>query len=246
MQTYTPRPREYARECIEAYILTHDLRAGDSLPPERDMCAMWGLNRSTLRSAIAQLTVAGRLVSVQGSGTRIAPRFRRTLQDLQSFSDYAASSGFTAETRLLSFSTVECDKHLARRFRRVLGEKLYRISRLRILNDTPVLIETTYIPVELAPHLEEHDLVNGSLFAVLEEVYGLRLDHGEEKASITLANAEEAAHLHIRPGDAVFWIVSRTDAPDGTTVEYCRTVARGDVVEMAGVLRWRSGEEDEP
>ena len=185
-------------------------------------------------------------VSVQGSGTRIAPRFRRTLQDLQSFSDYAASSGFTAETRLLSFSTVECDKHLARRFRRVLGEKLYRISRLRMLNDTPVLIETAYIPVELAPHLEEHDLVNGSLFAVLEEVYGLRLDHGEEKASITLANAEEAAHLHIQPGDAVFWIVSRTDAPDGTTVEYCRTVARGDVVEMAGVLRWRSGEEDEP
>ena len=166
MQTYTPRPREYARECIEAYILTHDLRAGDSLPPERDMCAMWGLNRSTLRSAIARLTAAGRLVSVQGSGTRIAPRFRRTLQDLQSFSDYAASGGFTAETRLLSFSTVECDKHLAHRFRRVLGEKLYRISRLRILNDTPVLIETTYIPVELAPHLEEHDLVNGSLFAV--------------------------------------------------------------------------------
>ena len=101
MQTYTPRPREYARECIEAYILTHDLRAGDSLPPERDMCAMWGLNRSTLRSAIARLTAAGRLVSVQGSGTRIAPRFRRTLQDLQSFSDYAASGGFTAETRLL-------------------------------------------------------------------------------------------------------------------------------------------------
>ena len=243
MKFYTPRPRELAQEYIEAYILENDLKAHDRLPAEREMCAMWGFNRGTLRSAIARLIASGRLYAVQGSGTRVAPRFRRTLQDLQSFTAYAADCGFRAETRLLSFSVTECDKHLSRRFRRRLGEKLYRISRLRMLNDTPVLIETAYIPMELAPGLEEHDLVRGSLFSVLEEVYGLDLDHGEETASITSATEEEAAHLGIEPGTPVFWIVSRTDTPDGTTVEYCRTVGRADVVELASELHWMDGED---
>ena len=55
MQVYTPKPRERAMEQIEAYILQSGLKAGDSLPPEREMCRMWDLNRSTLRSAIARL-----------------------------------------------------------------------------------------------------------------------------------------------------------------------------------------------
>ena len=104
MQVYTPKPRERAMEQIEAYILQNGLKAGDSLPPEREMCRMWDLNRSTLRSAIARLEASGRLVSVQGSGTRLTPRFRRTLQDLQSFTEYARDGGFRPETRLLSFS----------------------------------------------------------------------------------------------------------------------------------------------
>ena len=238
MKTYTPRPREHAQECIEAYILEQGLRTNDSLPAEREMCRMWGLNRCTLRSAIAGLTAAGRLYAVQGSGTRIAPRFRRTLQDLQSFTEYAAAGGFNAETRLLSFSTVECDKALARRFRRTLGDLLYRITRLRILEQVPLMIETAYIPVELAPGLEGQDLVTGSLFHILRNTYGLQLDHGIERTGITLTAEEEARFLQIMPGETAFWMESLTEAPDGTVIEFCRTLGRADRIEMASTLRW--------
>ena len=120
------------------------------------MCQMWGVNRCTLRSAIAALTEQGIVYAVQGSGTRIAHRFRRILQDLQGFSEYAADCGLRPETRLLSMSQVECDKQLSRRLHLVLGENAYRISRLRILNGQPTLIETAYIPAALAPGLEQH------------------------------------------------------------------------------------------
>ena len=239
MKTYTPRPRELALEYIESYIINNRLCPHDRLPAEREMCTMWGLNRSTLRSAIARLIESGRLYAIQGSGTRVAPCFRRTLQDLQGFSEYAAASGFHAETRLLSFSITECDKHLARRFRRMLGEKLYRISRLRMLNGAPVLIETAYIPVELAPDLESHDLVRGSLFNILRDIYHLDLDHGAEKTSITSATEEEAVLLNLNSGDTVFWITSTTDSADGTTIEYCRTVGHPSKIEMASILHWQ-------
>ena len=133
-------------------------------------------------------------------------------------------------------SQVECDKQLSRRLHLVLGENAYRISRLRILNGQPTFIETAYIPAALAPGLEEHDLVTGSLFSVLREGYGLDLDHGEEKASITTAAEEEAVHLGIAAGDPVFWIVSITQTPEGVPVEYCSTVARADKVELVSFL----------
>jgi len=242
LQTYIPRPKERVLELIEAYILNNGLKSGDSLPPERELCAMWGVNRSTLRAALASLEDAGRIYSVQGSANRMSPRFRRTLQDLQGFSAYAKSCGLSVKTRLLSFSLVECDKHLANKFQRVLGEKLYKVSRLRILNDIPVLIETAFIPQELAPGLEEHDLVEGSLFDVLAEVYGLCMDHGTQKTSITYATEEEAALLCVSPGAPLYWIVSSTHSPDGTAIEYCRSVGRADSIEMESTLYWASAE----
>ncbi len=238
MEIYKPRPKELATEYLEAYILENNLKANDKLPPERELSEMWGMNRITLRSAIASLEAAGRLYSVQGRGTMVAPRHIRTLQDLEGFSKSVSRYGAHTKTHLLSFSTVECDKHLAQRFKRTLGEKLYRISRLRIIENTPMMIENAFIPCELAPRLEEHDLVKGSLYDILENVYGLEIDHGQEKTSITAVNAEEAEYLEIEPDSPAFWIVSTTKAPDDTVIEYCRTIARIDVVEMSSVLRW--------
>lgn len=238
MDMYKPRPKELATEYLEAYILDNNLKAYDRLPSERDMSQMWNMNRITLRNAIASMEAAGRLYSVQGRGTMVAPRFVRTLQNLESFTKYASQYDANPETRLLSFSTVECDKHLAQRFQRMLGEKLYRISRLRIIGGVPIMIENAYIPCDLAPGLEQHDLVKGSLFAILENTYGLVLDHGDEKASITAVSAEEAEYLDIQADSPAFWIVSTTRNPNDVVVEYCRTVARVDAVEMSSILHW--------
>ena len=140
-------------------------------------------------------------------------------------------------------TVIECDKTLSRRFHRMLGEKLYRISRLRILEQLPLMIETAYIPVALAPGLEEQDLVTESLFRILKSIYGLSLDHGVEKTGITLVSEEEAQYLQLTAGDAAFWIESRTEASDGTVVEYCRTVGRADRIEMVSTLRWADAKE---
>lgn len=55
-------------DALRASILSGRLSPGDRLPPERELAATFGVNRLTLRSALAQLAAA-RLLSVrQGSG----------------------------------------------------------------------------------------------------------------------------------------------------------------------------------
>lgn len=221
------------------------LQQNDKLPPERAMCEMWGINRATLRSAIARLVAEGRLYTREGSAIRLSRRVERTLQDLQGFQEYALTHGMTPESRLLSSSLVKCDKQLAKRFDISEDDMLYRIVRLRILDKTPVLLETAYIPQSLAPGLDENDLVNGSLFSVLKNQYGLELENGWEKTSITYATPEEAEYLNIAEGAPVFWIVSQTHGKDGALIEYCRSLGRADVMALTSTLYLQEGQHDQ-
>lgn len=82
------RHRDEAVEPIECCLRTNDIPPHGKLPAEREMCEMWGLNRTTLRAAIRRLTEMG---SLKGSGTYAAPPKReRNLQDAKSTTESAS------------------------------------------------------------------------------------------------------------------------------------------------------------
>ena len=246
MEDYKPRPGARARELLEGFVVEYGLKPGERLPSERDLSRRWGLSRSTLRSALALLEEDGSLCSRLGAGTFVAPaKYTRQLQGLLSMSQAAADQGRRVTTRLLKLERAECDKHLARRFGQVLGFPLYKIARLRSVDGLPLMVETSYIPVELAPGLERWDLEGRSLFAVLEEEYGVVPREGDEKIGITYATEEEAALLGIVAESPLFWIVSTTYDDSGALMEYCRAAARADRMRITTMLERRpEGEAD--
>ena len=244
MEYYNPRPREVALEQLKAYILEHDLQPGDCLPPEREMCRSWGINRTTLRSAIARLEASGQLVAVQGSGTRIAQKLRISPEKFYSFFEAATACSFQPETKLLSFSSVGCDEDLARIFHRSPGENFYKVSRLRFLDKIPVVTDTAYIPADLAPGLSEHDLVNRSLFQILRTNYLQNAEYGSLKISLTQVSDEEAGLLTLPVHTTAFRILTLASTSDGSPVEYCRATCRADKIELVSSMHWERGTED--
>lgn len=52
-------------------IIQHTWEMGDKLPSENEICAVLGVNRTAVRSALAQYTKLGILKSVHGKGTYI-------------------------------------------------------------------------------------------------------------------------------------------------------------------------------
>ncbi len=71
------KPRERLRvaqevtERLRTLILTHQVRPGDKLPPERKLAETLGVNRATLREAMKNLEQAGLIHIRQGDGTRV-------------------------------------------------------------------------------------------------------------------------------------------------------------------------------
>ena len=250
MEYYIPRPREQALEQLEAYILEHNLQANDRLPPEREMCKMWGINRTTLRGAIARLESSGRLFAVQGSGTCISPRFRRTLhdRDRNSFIEYSTNGDCCLETRPISVSVIQGDEDPDHAFSLPQEENLYRIRRMHLLDGVPVMLETAYVPVALAPGLErrtDFSATSDSVFQILRTDYRLDVSPMEEKAFLSPVREEEEQLLNLSHGESAYLILTKMTLKDGTPAEYGRTVGRTDRIEIAGRLLWQNGKEEQ-
>ncbi|MEA2319753.1 MAG: GntR family transcriptional regulator, transcriptional repressor for pyruvate dehydrogenase complex [Solirubrobacteraceae bacterium] len=57
---------------LEAVLATDEFSTGDRLPTEREMAAQFGVSRATVREALQELELKGRIERVQGRGTTVA------------------------------------------------------------------------------------------------------------------------------------------------------------------------------
>src|SRR5574343_1931678 len=66
---------------LERRILEGSLKAGDRLPPERELAAELGVSRPSLREAIQKLASKGMLQSRQGGGTYVTDALETSFSD---------------------------------------------------------------------------------------------------------------------------------------------------------------------
>ncbi len=78
-------------------IHSGELRAGDRLPPERDLAKLLGVSRPTLRAGIRSLSAIGILQSKQGAGTFVAARAESPTLDSSPLRMLSALHGFTSD-----------------------------------------------------------------------------------------------------------------------------------------------------
>ena len=231
------RHRDEAVELIECYLQRHDLAPHGKLPSEREMCEMWGLNRATLRAAIRRLIEMGRVYSLKGSGTYVAPpKLERNLQDAKSTTESVRGAGHKLVTRVLEAQIIKATQYVAEKMRIRPGQDIFYMRRLRIMDGVPYMVETNYVNLSLCPRLVEYDFNDESLYRVLN-YHNIYPCQGTESVGITYATESEAKHLQIEAGGHLFFLTGITEDQNGTPVEYFKSVARPDKVRFSSVLR---------
>jgi len=236
--TYRNRSRDEATEKIEYYINMNKLAPHTKILSERDMCALWNFNRTTLRSAIQRLIVEGKLYQKKGSGTYVAqPKLTRNLQDLTALSVAAKHSGRTITNKVLSVDIVESNKQLTQKLHLPLGHQVHALTRLRHLDGEPVIIENSFMDYERFSNLTNHDFEKESLYEVIENESKVQIMRGEERVGIAYATNYEAELLEIEPGKAVFYLSGITCDEEGEPVEYFKSIVRSDKIRFASVLK---------
>lgn len=236
-QNHKISPREEAKEKLLEYMIGNSLKAHDKLPSERDFSSLWGVNRMTLRSAIQALITEGILYNKKGSGTFIAPeKLNRNLQDLKSFSETVKESGRTLRTLEISKRVIESNKQVSQKLCVTLGHPVLELVRVRYIDEEPVMIETTYMDYKKYKAIDHHDFSKESLYQVIETEYGISVDSGSEKISITFATEEEASLLEVKANEPLFFLTGTVLDEAQGVLEYFKTVARNDKIRFSSKL----------
>jgi len=97
------------------------------------------------------------------------------------------------------------------------------------IRGTPLAVETCQILQRLAPWLERFDLEKNSLYQILEESYGLRLDACAEEISAELPSAAHRRLLGIPRSCAVLVVNRKAYTDAGAALELTRSTYRGDL-----------------
>lgn len=122
---------------------------GSPLPSQRELADDFGVSIMTLRQALQLLTDDGLIDTRHGSGTFVAARYSYDLGHLRSFAADLTAQGAQVTTRLLAAQVVTPPEPVAARLG-APGEVL-RLRRLRLVGGQPLIVQTSYLPVPLAP-----------------------------------------------------------------------------------------------
>ena len=219
------------------------LAAGSPVPTERELAERYGTSRTTVRQAIAELVVDGRLERTQGRGTFVAQPKLMQVRQLTSFSQDLREEGWRPGSVVLSIDERPADADLARHLGIGPGTPFHRVERIRTAGEEAIAHEIAHLPGPL-PGLAGHLDTLGSLYRTLHEVYDTEIAAVEDVIETALADPVEASLLGVDTGLPML-LVHRTGwADDGQIVEWTRSVFRGDRFRF--VARHRLGDDVPP
>ena len=222
-----PHPKYYVVKGRLAEMLA-GLSPGEALPPERALAEIFSTSRTTVRQALHELTIEGRLVRRHGRGTFAAPpKVAQPLQ-LTSYTEDMRRQGLASRSRLLSVSYVRADEGLAERLQLRRGARVLRISRLRLASEEPMAIETTHLEAARFPGLARLLGDSVSLYALLSERYGVRLARAEETIETVPAAPFEAGLLEVTVGYPLMLLSRHSRESSGRPIEWVTSFYRGD------------------
>lgn len=210
--------------------IEQEYRPGDLMPSERELSERYGLSRTTVRLALQELERMGMVVRQHGRGTFVADRSAQTtnLSQQYSFTEQMRSMGRVPETTILEFSEIDADKQLSERMGVRLGDRLFKLKRLRSADGVPMMVEKSYLPVRKFLTLKRPLLDSMPLYEIVENVYHEKIRVAEEEFFASVARSSDAHLLDIAEGDPVLDLVRTTYNTSNEIIEYTLSVARAD------------------
>ena len=149
--------------------IDHEYRAGDMIPSERELSERYGL-------ALQELERLGLVVRQHGRGTFVTDRSAKATNLMQSYSftEQMRAMGRDPETTILEFCEMEADKNLAEHMGLRIGDRIFKLKRLRSADNMPMMVERSYLPVRQFLSLKRPLLERKPLYDVIEQDFSKR------------------------------------------------------------------------
>ena len=203
-----PEPKYWHLRTVLSEALDSEFSVGEVLPNERELAARFGVARATLRQALEQLELEGRLQRRRGVGTTVAPprvgvdvgtgqhAWPGTADDAWEPVDCAPAAPPAAVADALGTGR---------------EEPVHTVRRSRVTHGQPVAAELLYVPSASVPELTAIESPSGAARAraVLRELQRGDLERRESAVELGSAGTDDAKELDRLPGAPVLVVTTR-------------------------------------
>lgn len=193
-----------------------DGSVADRLPPEGELAARFGVNRHTVRRAIAALAADGLLRAERGRGTFVTAPGRRLSYEVgprTRFGDNVLSQSRRPTGRLIRAERVPAGVEVAARLDCVAGALLHRLETRHEADGVPLSVSTCWLPVQRFPAIADTFEETGSLTESLRRAGVQDYRRSETRLVAERVSAEDAVHLAAAPDGLV--LVASAVSVDG-------------------------------
>lgn len=219
-----------------ANILREQIQNGefepqDAIPSERHLEYQYNLSRPTIRQAIDLLERQGYLYRIHGKGTFVSPpKLQKGILELTSFSEDMRKRGLEPGQQILDFEYVTPSTKIAQQ----LGlndpdAKVLRIRRIRLGNEEPIGLQDSYLALDSAYTITREEIEQrGSIYAILQDKFGIFPTEADETLEVTVATPDEAELLQIPVGSPLLLNERTLWSQDRKAIEFVSILYRGD------------------
>ena len=236
-----PKYYQVKRQVLD---LTRAMAPGTPVPPERELAQRYVTSRTTVRQALAELVIEGRLLRMQGKGTFVAMPKVAQMLELSSYTEGMRAQGLHPQTNILDTSYIGADDELAALLAVRPGSRVLRIHRLRLADGEPMSVDASHLSARRFPGLRRSLERHPSLYEALSTDYGVEIAEAQETIETGLADPRDARLLGVDVGMPLLLLSRHSFDAAGTPVEWAQSRYRGDRYKL--VTRLHRGTRKEP
>ncbi|WP_045392482.1 phosphonate metabolism transcriptional regulator PhnF [Falsirhodobacter sp. alg1] len=221
-------------ETISAEITSGQRCAGEKLPTEAELARRFGVNRHTVRRALADLAARGLVYARRGAGVFVQgqgveyPIKRRTR-----FSTTLAAAGREAGRVVLNLETRRANMAEATALQVPAGSPVHVIEGISHADTMPIALYRSVFPAERFPDMLPLLKEEPSVTRVLARQGVPDYTRADTRLAAKRATATMALHLRLREGDPILRSVSINIDENGVPVEYGHTWFAGERVTLS-------------
>lgn len=218
---------------LTAEIASGHYRPGDKLPTEAALATRFGVNRHTVRHALAALAERGLVHSRRGAGVFVEQRpTTYPLGRRVRFHQNVLAAGQTPSRRINRTETRPCDAEEARALRLRQGDEVHVVEGVSLADGQPIAAFRSVFPATRFPGLLAVTRETGSITRSLAAAGLTDYTRAETRLTAQLADPVLAVALSIRPGAPVLRTVAVNVDPAGVPVEHGLTWFAGERVTL--------------
>ncbi|HPF16558.1 MAG TPA: GntR family transcriptional regulator [Thermotogota bacterium] len=217
---------------LKKKILNSELKPGDGLSSEFEFCKQYKISRLTVRKALEELSREGLITRSRGRGTFVSQsKQEENLTQLQGFTDEVESQGQHTSSIVLENRLVEPPPEVVQCFAIADDTPVIFLKRLRLVDNSPMAIESAYFNTTLNPRLLkliQMDMENNSVYHFFKHDLGIVLEYADEIIEVHKPVEGDREMLKIKSDDCAVLRRRYTYISENRCIEYVISLYRGD------------------